>query len=129
MLRTWKSWAAAAALSLLTAASALAADVSGKWTWTLMFQDNQIMQTLELKQEGEKLTGTITGRNNQKIEIKEGKVTGNDVSFVVIRERNGEEFKSVYKGKLEGTDTIKGNITTNFGGQERTREWTAKKAK
>jgi hypothetical protein len=127
-MRSLKVWLAAAAASVMLVAAAWAADATGKWTWTVKFNDNEFTQTAELKQEGEKLTGTITGRNNQKIEIKEGMVKADDLSFVVIRERDGQQFKSVYKGKIAG-DEIKGNTVSNFGGQERTREWVAKRAK
>jgi hypothetical protein len=123
-----KRWAAAGALSLLAAASVLAADASGKWTWTTKFNDREITTKAEFKQEGEKLTGTITGRDDQKIEIKEGKIKDNEVSFVVVRERNGSEFKITYKGKLEG-DTIKGKSTVKIDGQDRERDWEAKRAK
>lgn len=122
--------AAAAALSVMAASTAWAADASGKWTWKMRRGDNEITSTAELKQAGEKLTGTITGGrdNQQKIEIKEGTVKGSDVSFVVVRERNGNQFKIQYKGKIEG-DTIKGNTIVNFNGQDRTREWVATRVK
>ena len=38
--------------------------------------------------------------------IAEGKVKGDEVSFIVTRERNGQQCKMNYKGKVEG-DTIK----------------------
>jgi hypothetical protein len=61
-------------------------------------------------------------------EIKEGTLKGDEIAFVVIRERNGQEFKANYKGKIE-EDTIKGTIVTKFNDQERTREWLAKRVK
>jgi hypothetical protein len=120
----------AAGLTVLMAVCAWAAvDVSGKWTWTQRFGDNEVMNTMELKQEGEKLTGTIQRQgSDQKSEIKEGKIKENDLSFVVIRERNGQEFKISYKGKVEG-ETIKGQMLFNFQGEDRTVDWMATKAK
>lgn len=127
MMRAMK-WAAAAALSATLAVSAWAADANGKWTWKTMIQQNEVVQTLELKVEGEKLTGTITGRNNQKIEIKDGTVKNDEVSFTVIRSRGGQEIKTLYKGKVEG-DTIKGKTTFTRDGQERSRDWNATRVK
>ena len=127
MVTLIKRGALVVALTLVAAAVACA-DATGKWSWTSQIQGNDVKQTLELKQDGEKLTGTLTGRNNQKIEIKDGKVKGQELSFVVVRERDGQEFKINYKGKLEG-DTIKGNITLNIQGQDQTREWVAKREK
>lgn len=127
MMRTMK-WVAAAALSATLSVSAWAADANGKWTWKTMFQQNEVVQTLELKQEGEKLTGTITGRNNQKTEIKDGTFKNDEVTFTVVRNRNGQEVKTVYKGKVEG-DAIKGKTTFTRDGQERSRDWTATRVK
>jgi hypothetical protein len=123
-----KMWAAGAVLSMSLAASAWAADATGKWTWKVTFNQQERVQNLELKQEGEKLTGFMLGRNDQKIEIKEGKIKDNEVSFVLIRARDGQEFKSTYKGKLEG-DTIKGKSTFTRDGQEQSRDWVAMRAK
>lgn len=127
MTRHLTRWALVAVLAATTAAAAWA-DATGKWTWTTNFQGNEVKQTLELKQDGEKLTGTLTGRNGTKTEIKDGTAKGNEISFAVVRERNGQEIKTVYKGKVDG-DTIKGTTTTNVGGQDRTRDWTATRAK
>jgi hypothetical protein len=124
MMHRLTRWAAVAALALFTI-SAACADATGKWAWTQTVQGNEVKQTLELKQAGEKLTGSLTGPGDQKIEIKEGTVKGNEVSFVVVRERDGQQIKIVYKGKLDG-DTIKGT-TQREGGQAR--EWVATRVK
>jgi hypothetical protein len=84
---------------------------------------------LELKADGEKLTGSVLREgSDMKMEIKEGTLKGQDISFVTVVERNGTERKTVYKGKIDG-DTIKGNIISNRQGQEQSREWTASRAK
>jgi hypothetical protein len=127
MFRSVKYWASATALSVIASAIAWAAPVDGKWTWKQMRQQEEVTINMELKADGEKLTGAVT-QGDQKLEIKEGTIKGQDVAFVVVRERNGQEFKTVYKGKLDG-DTIKGNIITNFGGQERMRDWAATRVK
>jgi len=115
-------------LAVLVAAVAWAADATGKWTWSQKNQNgDDVQMALELKQDGEKLTGTLT-RADQKTEIKEGSVKNNEVSFVVVREFNGQEFKINYKGKLDG-DTIKGNSVITVNGEERKRDWNATRAK
>ena len=129
MFKTYARGIAATVLAVTTVAAAWAADASGKWTWTRKFQNNEVTQTLELKQDGEKLTGTITGRNaDQKTEIKDGKIKDNEISFNVVRERNGQEFKMAYKGKIDG-DTIKGEQVFNGQNGERKVAWEAKRAK
>jgi hypothetical protein len=123
-------WMAVAGLTLFVSALAWAA-ADGKWTWKQRGGQggNEVGMVLELKQDGEKLTGSVMREgSDMKSEIKEGSIKGSDVSFVVVRERNGQEFKTTYKGKLEG-DTIKGNMINVRQGQERSVEWTANRSK
>jgi len=130
MVRLGMRWTAVVALTLFVSALAWA-DANGKWTWKQRGGQNgaEVAMTLELKQDGEKLTGSIAREgSDMKMEIKEGKITGSDISFVTVVERNGMERKTVYKGKIEG-DMIKGNVINNRQGQEQSREWVANKAK
>jgi len=119
----------AAGLMLIVAAGAWAAtDVTGKWNWTQRGQNgDEVKVMMDLKQDGEKLTGTVT-RMDMKSEISDGKIKDNDLSFIVVREINGNQFKVNYKGKVEG-DTIKGNISINLNGEDRMFDWMATKAK
>ncbi len=76
--------------------------------------------TMNLKAEGDKLTGTVNGRMGD-TPISDGKIDGDNVSFTVVREFNGNQFKQNYKGKLDG-DTIHFTVTTEGGmggGRER----------
>lgn len=127
MISAVKRLVVTSVLTAVVASAAWAADATGKWTWKLKFQEREIEQNLVLKQEGEKLTGTL-GTGERKAEIADGKVKGDEVSFTVTRERNGQQFKTNYKGKVEG-DTIKGTIVTTRDGQERSREWVATRVK
>jgi len=104
-------------------------DPTGTWTWSVTGQGgNSFSQTLKLKLDGDKLTGTVLGRGGQETAIEEAKLTGNEVSFQVTRERNGNKITSKYKGTVSG-DAIKGKIETpgRDGGEARTRDWEAKK--
>lgn len=119
-----------ACLSLLAFSTAWAADKKadpvGTWKWTAMGPNNQTREvTMKLKAEGDKVVGTISGRNNDN-PIEQFKQDGDEITFVVVRERNGNKVETKYKGKLEG-DTIKGKITFNANGEDRTRDWEAKR--
>jgi hypothetical protein len=107
------------------------AKVDGTWKWSFTTQDGQTREsTAKLKQEGEKVTGTVSGRQGNDTEIKDGKLDkeGN-LTFTVTREFNGNTMTAKYHGKVEG-DTIKGKIETKRGdGESREREWEAKRAK
>ena len=103
--------------------------VDGTWKWSQAGQNGQTREsTLKLKQEGEKVTGVMVGRNGE-TEIKEGKIDKDgEVSFNVTREFNGNSFTAKYHGKLDG-DTIKGKAETAGGDQARSRDWEAKRVK
>lgn len=102
------------------------ADVTGTWKSSYTNQTGQVREsTFKLKVEGDKLTGTVSGRNND-IAIEEGKVKGDEVSFQVTREMNGNKVTTKYNGKVSG-DTIKGKAESQRDGQPQKRDWVAKK--
>lgn len=103
-------------------------DLSGKWDSVLTRQDGTPMEmTLDLKQVGGKLTGKQSF-NEYESEISEGKVQGENVSFQIVRERNGRTVTSKYKGKIQPNNTIKGEIESDWTGEVRKLDWEAKKA-
>ena len=131
MLRTMKSilrFAACLALSLALNASAedKKLDLNGTWKSSFTNQNGQARETVfKLKAEGEKLTGTVSGRNND-IAIEEGKIKGEEVSFQVTREFNGNKMVVKYSGKVSG-DTITGKSESQRDGQPTSRDWVAKR--
>jgi len=109
------------------------ADPSGTWTWSTPGRDGGEARksTLKLKTEGEKVTGTISSPGRQGGEATEtpianGKIKGEDVSFDVTREFNGNKMTAKYSGKISG-DAIKGKIETERDGNTRSRDWEAKR--
>lgn len=117
-------------LSLLTlaTASASAKDFTGKWLYSWSRQDGtKVETTFDLKQDGDKVTGTVTGMGGQKVEITDGAVKDGLLTFKVVREREGNKFTVEYAGKLDG-DALKGKSAMEFGGNKREREFEAKRA-
>ena len=97
------------------AISAFAGDVSGKWKYSFTTPNGDSRESsMTLKAEGAKLTGTMEGRGGS-VEIQEGKVDGDNISFVVVRNFNGNEVKINYKGALKGEDL---KLTMGFGDRE-----------
>jgi len=92
---------------------ALAAGIDGKWTAQVPGRQGPQDTTFNFKAEGEKLTGTMSGRQGD-VAISDGTIKGNAVSFKVVREFNGNKFTLAYKGTLDG-DTIK--FTRTFEGE------------
>src|SRR5947209_17120230 len=92
-----------------------AADATGKWTAEMQGPGgNTRTVTMNLKADGNKLTGTVNGGRGGEAEISDGKVDGNDLSFTVVREFNGNKMTSTYTGKLDG-DAIHFNINMEGG--------------
>ena len=108
------------------ASSAWAQDVKpdGTWKWSTERNGQKMESTLKLKLEGDKLTGTVSGRNNTETPIEEASFKDGEVKFQVTRERDGQKMVTKYSGKISG-DTLTGTIA--FG--ERSREWKAERAK
>lgn len=106
---------------------AQAADVDGKWVAQVPGRGGQTRETtFNFKVEGDKLTGTVSGQQGD-TPISDGKVSGDDISFIVTREFQGNTIKMNYKGKVAG-DEIKFTRTIE-GGQIPPVEFTAKRAK
>jgi len=110
------------------AASARAAEnPSGTWKWDVTFNNQTFNLSLKLKQDGDKLTGTLTGPAGD-TDIQDGKYKDGEVSFTVVRERNGQKMTFKYNGKLSG-DSIKGKTSIERDGQTNDRDWEAQRAK
>jgi hypothetical protein len=91
-----------------------AADVTGTWTGQWATPDgNGFSLTFHFKQDGSKLTGTVQGPQGDPIEITEGKVEGDKISFVVMVNGNGG-MKITHDGAVAG-DEIKLNSKVEGG--------------
>lgn len=101
-----------------------AADPSGKWTTTINTQIGDLAYTYEFKAEGNKLTGKAKSQFGD-VEITEGKVNGDDITFVENINFDGNAIRIEYKGKVSG-DEIK---FTRKVGEFATEEFVAKRTK
>ena len=113
------------ALFLCVSFGALAADVTGKWTAQVPSrQGGTREQTFNFKADGDKLTGTISGRQGD-ITIMDGKISGDTISFTAKVQYGDNSVEQKYTGTVSG-DEIK---FKREGGQGPAREFTAKRAK
>ena len=109
-------------------------DPSGTWTWSTPGRNGgePRKSTMKLKADGDKVTGSISspGRNDQATEtqISNGKIKGDEISFDVTREIQGNKMTAKYSGKVSG-DAIKGKVETERDGNTRSRDWEAKREK
>ncbi len=89
---------------LVLALAVFAADVSGKWTFEQQGRNGAQTVTMMLKADGSNLTGTVDGGRGGPVEITGGKVDGDNVSFNVVREMNGNSMTTKYMGTVAGSE-------------------------
>src|SRR5882672_698299 len=77
---------------------ACAADITGNWKADLQTPQGTFQVNYSFKQDGEKLTGTWQAAQSPTIQITEGKVTGDKVSFVVQLGANGGGMTFAHEG-------------------------------
>jgi hypothetical protein len=125
---------ACASLALGAAAQAQDTKVNpaGAWIWSVPARNGgpDRTNTLTLKVQGDKVTGTLSmpRRGGEVVDtaIKDAKVNGEEISFTVTREFNGNTVTSKYSGKISG-DAIKGKIATERDGETQSRDWDARR--
>ena len=84
---------------------AFAADATGIWNAEFDTQIGPQKYAYTLKQDGDKLTGkAIASARGQtrEVELKDGKVDGDKVSFVELMDMGGREIRITYTGTIAG---------------------------
>ena len=96
---------------LMCAAGAMAADISGKWSFSVELDFGSGNRSFVFQQDGEKLSGAYSGiAGEAKLT---GAVKGNQVKFQFEASLQGETLTVEYAGTIEGPDKMKG--TTRYG--------------
>jgi len=109
---------------VLAAASVRAADVDGKWSGSLDTPMGAVQVGFNFKADGAALTGTTTGPDGAEVPIKNGKIDGDKISFVVTIDFGGMMFDLNYTGVVAPEVT---KLTIDFMGMPMSFE--VKKAK
>ena len=118
------------ALLALFMLSCTSGGINGKWIAQLPGRDGQTRETtFNFKAEGNKLTGTVSGRQGD-TPISDGEINGDDISFAVTANFRGNEVKVLYKGKLSGKEIkfTRSREGAEGGENQPPLEFTAKKA-
>ncbi len=108
---------------LVSAVTVYCADLTGKWQWEMMASGGRTQYTLTLKQDGENLTGTVNSGEDT-MPIRDGKVSGDKLSFVVARTWGNRETTMTYQGRVFG-DEIRFRVF--MPGAERSWDMSAKR--
>ncbi|MCC6862659.1 MAG: hypothetical protein IT158_29060 [Bryobacterales bacterium] len=106
-------------LLALIALPAAAEDISGQWKaeFKTLYGGGLPREsgetTFTFKQKGEELTGTVKSTAFEETEIREGKISGDQVSFAITRTFGRRERKMTYNGTLAGGEI---NFQTSIEG-------------
>ena len=101
-----------AVMMVIAGCMARAADAGGTWRLSYSTENGLPREaTLNLKLEGDRLTGTLSSDRGL-ARIDDGKVSGDEIRFDVIRKGNGDEITIHFQGRVEG-ETMK--LTLQFG--------------
>ena len=121
---------------LAMVSNAWAADVNGKWVAKIAGTPGQYFEiTLTFKADGAKVTGTLNNSTRPgDVEIQEGKIEGDNISFSLMRSTGQSDIKVVWKGTVSGdeikfTRSFEGGMGSPGGGVPSSLEIIAKKVK
>ena len=106
------TFARVAAVAAVMAAAVWAADVTGKWSGEMGGPGGGggMSMTVTLKQDGTKLTGTMDGPGGEAMQIVDGKIDGDKISFAI----SFNDMKVVHEGTVKG-DQMTLNIKMDGG--------------
>jgi archaellum component FlaF (FlaF/FlaG flagellin family) len=104
------SWGATVTVKRESAPSATPAALTGNWTGNFDFNGTSVPVVFKLKSSGGTVTGTVEGMGSAPIEIHDGKIDGDTVTFSVNTDYQGQTYTLNYKGKVQA-----GQIDFDFG--------------
>ncbi len=85
---------------LFAAVPAFAADVDGKWAGTISTPGGDFPAQFEFKADGAKLMGTTMSPDGMSVNIKDGKIEGDKITFVVSFDLGGMALDIAYSGTV-----------------------------
>jgi hypothetical protein len=101
---------------LMVLPAAHAADVSGTWKGAFDVEDSNISLTFHLTVTTGAVTGTVEGLPSTPVEIHEGKVDGDTVTFWANSDYQGQTYKLLFKGTVNAAgDQIAFSLETDDG--------------
>ena len=95
------------------APAAATPSITGNWKGSFEFQGASVPVTYHFTAAGPTLTGTIEGLPTSPVEIRDGKIDGDLVTFWINTDYQGTTYKIVYKGKISAN-----GIKFSFGTED-----------
>ncbi len=101
--------------------------IDGVWRWDFAMPDGTVTRPrLLLSTHNGLLTGTSSFRQGTETPITNAFLTGEQLRFEVIRQRDGQDIVTTYLGRWRGTN-ITGKIESNWAGESQTYDWKAER--
>jgi hypothetical protein len=112
----------AAAFALLLASSSVAfaqdapkSDLTGNWSFTVVYEGGQGSPTVRLVQRGDSLTGRYISQVFGELDVK-GTIKGKEFNFSFTTSAGGDPFTMSFVGTVESADALKGNVDLGGNG-------------
>ena len=100
--------------SVAWAAQSAKVDLTGKWTFTVQSDAGTTMPVVTFKQAGEKLSGHYSSMLVGEAELT-GTIKGQVIQFIVRADVQGTPIELKFEGTVDGIDSMKGKLSTEFG--------------
>jgi hypothetical protein len=100
-------------------------DISGTWSFSMDMGNAQGTPTFVFKQQGERLSGTVTRPTGEQQKVS-GNVKGDKAVFWFEATRDGRSLKATYRGTIESAAKMSGAVEFT-GAITGTGTWTAVK--
>src|ERR1041385_4692118 len=102
--------------------------IEGYWRWNFTMPDGATTRPkLILTMRDGRLSGTSSFRPGSETAITNAGLNGDELSFQVVRAREGQDIVTTYRGRWSGKE-IKGTVESNWAGEKQTYDWTAQRA-
>ena len=89
---------------LLASAVSFAGDLDGKWSGTITTDQGPFQVDYVFKTDGATLTGTSTGPDGSAVMIKNGKISGDKITFDLSFDMQGTAMTFSYAGVVSGNE-------------------------
>jgi hypothetical protein len=117
------SFRTAAAIALLLGSSSIAfaqgdttkVNLTGNWSFTVVYEGGQGSPTVKLAQRGDSLTGKYISQAFGELDIT-GSIKGNEFSFSMTTSAGGDPFTMTFTGAAESKDALKGSVELGGNG-------------
>jgi hypothetical protein len=93
------------------------ADPVGTWKCEYAIGDLKRTSTLTIKQDGDKLAGTMSWPDQKEAELKDVKLTDGELTFSAVRVLGDNKIPVEYKFTVDG-DNLKGKGAVENGGRK-----------